>query len=146
VLARSEDRPHRVKDLVVYFGGPACCSCRGSEGLHRAGQPRLPIPLPIFPGDQHRWTAETAAHYFKVLTDYGTWGLGRTTCHFALRLLTNDPRFGGGMDALGRLAGADFASLPLAVWALSANRFWRGLLVLGGYLSVWFCTGSCCAS
>ncbi|MBI3551283.1 MAG: phospholipid carrier-dependent glycosyltransferase [Elusimicrobia bacterium] len=108
------------------------------------GNPVFPFLYRLFPATDTGWTAETAARYFQVLTEYGhrgTWAQDLWT--LPARLLTNDPRFGGGMDALGRLGWElVFASLPLSVWALRQNRFWRGLLLFSGtYLVVWFFTG-----
>jgi hypothetical protein len=143
--AQAAERPSRIADLLAYGAVSAWLFIPWAiKDTLTVGNPVFPFFYRFFPATGTGWTAESAARYFQVLTDYGhmgTWLDDLMTLPW--RLLTNDPRFGGGMDALGRLGWElAMACLPLSVWALWSNRFWRGLLFfVFGYMGVWFCTG-----
>ncbi len=143
--AKSDERSSRAADSVIYVGLTTALFLPWLvKNALTVGDPVFPFLYRWFPTSGTGWTTESAARYFKVFTDYGhvgTWW--EDLLNMPGRLLTNDPRFGGGIDALGRLGWElSFACLPLAVWGLRANRFWRGLLAfVGAYLAVWFCTG-----
>ncbi len=101
---------------------------------------------PFFPFFNHLlgagsgWNDTVAQGYFGALTEYrslqGLWRLPAL-------LLTNDPRFGGGMDVLGTLGwDLTFWALPLALWACWGNRFLRALaLFCLAYMACWGVTG-----
>lgn len=108
------------------------------------GNPVFPFFYRFFPATDSGWTAETAQRYFQVLTEYGHRGrLWQDIQELPWKLLTDDPRFGGGMDVLGRLGWElVFACLPIAFWALWGNGFWRGLLLfVSASIGFWFFTG-----
>lgn len=108
------------------------------------GNPVFPFFNWAFPGAGTGFNEAFAKGYFSAVSEYrhvGTYW--RDLIGLAFMLLRNDPRFGGGMDVLGRLGWElVFWSLPLAAWAAWRNGFLRGLLVFCAlYLLAWFSTG-----
>jgi hypothetical protein len=108
------------------------------------GNPVFPFFYRLFPATGSGWTAATAERYFHVLTEYSHRDrLWQDIKELPWKLLTDDPRFGGGMDVLGRLGWElVFACLPLSCVALWRNGFWRGMLLFVSASTVcWFFTG-----
>ena len=108
-----------------------------------AGNPVFPLLDHLFGSTHNRWNSAVADGYFGALTEYRGLGGLRGLARVAALLLTNDPRFGGGMDVLGTLGwDLTFWSLPLALWAGWRNRFFRGLAAFClAYLACWLATG-----
>jgi hypothetical protein len=108
------------------------------------GNPVFPFLYKIFPATRLGWTAELAAGYFQVLTEYGhAHGFWLDLLHLPVLLLHNPLRFGGGMDVLG-----DFGwDLTLwlwvyGLWAARGSRALRSLgLITALYAAGWFSTG-----
>ena len=108
------------------------------------GNPVFPFFYQFFPMTGTGWAAESARGYFGVLTEYGhPHGHLYSLLRLPFLLLTNSPRFGGGMDVLGNLGWElTFWALPLGVWACRDTPARRGLLFFcGAYMTAWFCTG-----
>jgi len=86
------------------------------------------------------WNQTVAQGYFGALTEYRSlhelWKLPAL-------MLTNDPRFGGGMDVLGTLGwDLTFWSLPVALWFCRRNTMLRALaLFCLAYVACWAATG-----
>lgn len=108
------------------------------------GNPVFPFLYKIFPATKIGWTADLAAGYFQVLTEYGhARGFFRDLLSLPVLLLHNPLRFGGGMDVLG-----DFGwDLTLWLWVGGLCVSWKRrqrsafalLTVL--YAAGWFATG-----
>lgn len=138
-------RRERAVDLLLYV---ALTGLVFSPWLLRneltVGNPLFPFFYKLFPATGTGWSAQTAQRYFEVLTEYGHRGRFLSdVAELPAKLLTDDPRFGGGMDALGRLGWElVFGCLPLAFWQLWRNGFWRALLLfVTAFTAVWFFTG-----
>jgi hypothetical protein len=109
-----------------------------------AGNPVFPFLYKLFPATKIGWTAELAAGYFQVLTEYGhAHGFLRDLVSLPVLLFHNPLRFGGGMDVLGDL-GWD---LTLWLWAYGLWAAWKGrgpkglALLTALYAAGWFSTG-----
>lgn len=109
-----------------------------------AGNPVFPFLYKVFPATKVGWTADLAAGYFQVLTEYGhAHGFFKDLLSLPVLLFRNPLRFGGGMDVLGDL-GWD---LTLWLWAGGLYAAWkrresRGLALLTVlYAAGWFSTG-----
>lgn len=143
-LAPGGERRRRAGDLAVLVGVTTALFLPWLlKNAVMAGNPVFPFFNGAFPATRAGWNADVAKGYFGALTEYrgihGWSGLAR----LPVLLLTNDPRFGGGMDVLGTLGwDLTFWSMPLAVWAAWRNRFLRGLLLFCfGYFCLWAATG-----
>lgn len=108
------------------------------------GNPVFPFLYKVFPATKIGWTADIAAGYFQVLTEYGhAHGFLQDLASLPVLLFHNPLRFGGGMDVLGDL-GWD---LTLWLWAGGLCYAWkrgehRGLaLTTVLYFAGWFTTG-----
>ncbi len=143
--AAAAERGTRFWDLIVYAALAAALFAPWL--IHNRltiGNPIFPFLYRFFPATGSGWTAETAQRYFQVLTEYGHTGRWRQDIQeLPWKLLTDDPRFGGGMDVLGRLGWElVFACLPLSCFALWQNTFWRGMLLfVAAFTGCWFFTG-----
>ena len=109
-----------------------------------AGNPVFPFLYSVFPATKVGWSADLAAGYFQVLTEYGhAHGVVRDFLSLPVLLFRNPLRFGGGMDVLGDV-GWD---LTLWLWAAGLWSSWkrreaRGLAGLTAlYFLGWFATG-----
>lgn len=142
--APADERRRRALDAVLYA---ALTTALFTPWLVKnslmAGNPFFPFFNALFPGLRPDWNKEVSQAYFSVLNEY----LGVRSLADLARLpgllLTNDLKFGKGMDVLGTVGWElSFWSLPLAVWAALRNRYL--LAVLGfcaGYLLLWATTG-----
>lgn len=143
LLGRLPRREGRT-DLALYVGITTALFLPWlAKNYLTVGNPVFPFLYERFSGAPG-WTAESARGYFRALVEYGPQGgFWAELLSLPVKLLRNDPRFGGGMDALGRLGWeATFWFLPLGFWACRRDRFWRGLaLFCGLYLAAWFATG-----
>jgi hypothetical protein len=135
----------RVKESILYA---AAAGALFAPWLVKnwifAGNPVFPFLYKVFPATKVGWTADLAAGYFQVLTEYGhAHGFARDLLSLPVLLFRNPLRFGGGMDVLGDLGwgltlwlwGAGL----LAAWKRRESRALAGLTVL--YLAGWFSTG-----
>jgi len=108
------------------------------------GNPVFPFLYKIFPATKIGWTADLAAGYFQVLTEYGhARGFFYDLVSLPVLLFRDPLRFGGGMDVLGDL-GWDLTLWlwPLGLWAAWKGRGPRGLAALTVlYAAGWFSTG-----
>jgi hypothetical protein len=108
------------------------------------GNPVFPFLYKLFPMTNTGWTAQTAAGYFEVFTEYGhRKGVLLDLLNLPGLLLVNGASVGGGMDVLGNY-GWDllFWCLPLAVWTGRKEKLARLALVFSGlYLAGWYLTG-----
>lgn len=145
ILNWREFRRDRAIDLGLYTGIVTILFAPWLiKNALTVGNPFFPFFYRWFPMTGTGWSAETAARYFSILTEYGHqdrfwWDL----LTLPLLLLTDNTRFGGGMDILGGLGwDLTFWLLPLGVWACWKNKFLRGLIIFCGlYLAAWFLTG-----
>lgn len=142
---RAESLKRGLSDLALFAGLAALVfSPWLVKNWLYVGNPVFPFFNWAFPGADTAWNEAFAKGYFAMITEYRHGGaFWRDLASVAYMLLRNDPRFGGGMDVLGRLGWElVFWSAPLAAWAAWRNGFLRLLAVYCGlYLLAWFSTG-----
>ncbi|MBI5630298.1 MAG: hypothetical protein HY921_05385 [Elusimicrobia bacterium] len=149
-LAAAALRAHRAQrraaaaDLGVFVGIVTALFIPWlAKNFLAVGNPVFPFFYRWFPMTRTGWSSRSSEAYFHVFTEYGHVGsLGKDLLLLPLRLLTNDPRFGGGADVLGGLGWeAVFWLLPVGIWAGWKNQFLRGLSWFClAYFGVWFFT------
>ena len=144
-LAPGPERGRRAKDLAVLVGISTLLFLPWlAKNAVMAGNPVFPFFNHLFPGGPSAgWNADVAKGYFGALTEYRGLGGWRGLWRLFVLLLTNDARFGGGMDVLGTLGwDLTFWCMPIAAWAAWRNRFFRGLLLFClAYFCAWAATG-----
>ena len=143
-LAPGPERPRRAGDAALLIGlSTAVFLPWLLKNAVMAGNPLFPFFNGAFLATKSGWNAEVAKGYFGALTEYRGLGGWRGLARLPMLLLTNDPRFGGGMDVLGTLGwDVTFWAMPLAAWAAWRNRFFRGLgLFCLAYFACWAATG-----
>jgi hypothetical protein len=111
-----------AKDLAYFLAGAAFpLSIWLIKNTVELGNPVFPFLYRIF-GGRVGWAPETAAGYFRMLTEYGeTSHLFKQLMSIWWLLSTNSLKFGGGMDVLG-----DFGWGLLVFLAVGALYFWKG--------------------
>lgn len=142
--APGPERGRRLGDLAALVGVSTAVFLPWLlKNAVMAGNPVFPFFNWAFPGTRGGWNADVAKGYFGALTEYRGLGGWRGLARLPVLLLTNDPRFGGGMDVLGTLGwDLTFWALPVAAWAAWRNRFFRGLLLFClAYMCAWAATG-----
>ena len=135
----------RAKDAALFAAvSVIVCSPWLVKNLIFVGNPVFPFLYKIFPATKIGWTADLAAGYFQVLTEYGhARGFLRDLVSLPILLFRNPLRFGGGMDVLGDLGW----ELTLWLWAYGLWSSWRRAertqlaLLTALYAAGWFSTG-----
>ena len=143
-MAPGPERPRRAGDAALFTGISTLVFLPWLlKNALMAGNPVFPFFNALFPATKSGWNARIATGYFSAMTEYRGLGGLKGLARLPMLLLTNDPRFGGGMDVLGTLGwDLTFWAMPLAAWAAWRNRFFRGLgLFCLAYFACWAATG-----